>query len=57
MAGDLYPEEEEIILTKVKSKNWDRTHKYGIEVTKTVNQAQQLYKNNVNTLWMDSVER
>ncbi len=34
------------ILSKVKSKYWEKTHKYGIEVPKSIRQAQELDRKN-----------
>ena len=38
------------ILSKVKSKYWQRTHKYGIRVPKNVNEAYEIDKENGDTL-------
>jgi hypothetical protein len=43
------------IISKVKSKYWLRTHKYGIRVPKTVAEAIALDKENGNTLWWDAI--
>ncbi len=43
------------ILSKVKSKYWQKTHKYGIEVPKSIKQAKELDAKNGNTLWWDSI--
>ena len=43
------------IVSKVKSKYWDRTHKYGIRIPKTVQEAKRLDAENGNTLWWDSI--
>jgi hypothetical protein len=45
----------ERILSKVKSKYWMRTHKYGIEMPKSVQHAIQLDEKNGNTLWWDAI--
>mgnify|MGYP003326537431 FL=1 len=45
------------IISKIKSKYWDRTHKFGIRIPKDVRQAQQFDKENGNTLWMDAVRK
>jgi hypothetical protein len=42
------------ILLKVKAKYWQRTHKFGIHIPKTVAQAQQIDKENGDTLWWDA---
>jgi hypothetical protein len=39
------------ILSKVKTKYWQRTHKFGIRLPKTVAQAQAIDKENGDTLW------
>jgi hypothetical protein len=38
------------ILSKVKAKYWQRTHKFGIRIPKAVAQAQQIDKENGDTL-------
>jgi hypothetical protein len=43
------------IIAKVKSKYWTRTHKFGIRIPKSVEQAKQLDIENGNTLWWDSI--
>ena len=43
------------IISKVKSKYWQRTHKYGIKVPKSVKEARQIDKENGNTLWQDAI--
>jgi hypothetical protein len=45
----------ERILSKIKTKYWQRTHKFGIRVPKTVAQAQAIGKENGDTLWWDSI--
>jgi hypothetical protein len=44
----------ESILSKVKSKYWQKTQKYGIEIPKNIKQAKDLDANNENSLWWDS---
>ena len=44
------------ILSKLKSKYWQRTHKYGIELPKSVKEAYAIDKRNKNTLWRDAIE-
>ena len=46
---------QERIISKVKSKYWLRTHKFGIAVPKTVEEAMRLDQENGNTLWWDSI--
>ena len=43
------------ILAKIKSKYWVRTHKFGIEIPKSVSQAIAIDKKNGNTLWWDAI--
>ena len=43
------------IIAKVKSKYWKRTHKFGIQVTKSVQEAQRIDEQNGDTLWWDSI--
>ena len=39
------------IISKIKSKYWTRTHKFGIQVPKWVKQAKKIDEQNGNTLW------
>ena len=43
------------IIKKVKSKYWDRTHKYGIRVPRSVQEAREIDAENGNTLWWDAI--
>ena len=43
------------IIAKTKSKYWLRTHKFGIEIPKSVLQAWQIDAKSGNTLWWDSI--
>ena len=43
------------IVKKVKSKYWQRTHKYGIRVPKNVKEAKEIDAENGNALWMDAM--
>ena len=45
-----------IILGRVKSKYWQRTHKYGIRMPKNVDEAYELDKANGNSLWADAIK-
>ncbi len=45
------------ILGKVKSKYWLRTHKYGIKIPKSVEQACFIDKKNGNMLWRDAINK
>ena len=43
------------IISKVKSKYWKRTHKFGIFIPKDVNSAKAEDARNDNTLWWDGI--
>ena len=43
------------IISKVKSKYWTRTHKFGIQLPHSVEEAIAIDKDNGNTLWWDSI--
>lgn len=43
------------ILSKVKSKYWQRTHKFGIRIPKSVEEAKAVDEENGNTLWWDAI--
>ena len=43
------------ITAKVKSKCCIRTHKFGIQVPKSVQESERIYKHNGDTLWWDSI--
>ena len=43
------------ILSKVKTKYWQCTHKFGICLPKSVAQAQVIDKENGDTLWWDAI--
>ena len=45
------------IVAKVKSKYWLRTHKYGIQIPKSVSEAERLDVENGDTLWMDAIRK
>ena len=45
------------IISKVKAKYWRTTHKYGIRVPKSVDEALQLDRENGNTLWYDAIQK
>ena len=45
----------ERILKKLKTKYWQRTHKFGIRLPKTVAEALQFDKENGNTYWWDAI--
>ena len=43
------------IIAKTKSKYWLKTHKFGIEIPKSVLQARQIDAKSENTLWWDAI--
>ena len=43
------------ILSKIKSKYWQRTHKFGIRIPKSVEKAIAIDKQNGNSLWWDAI--
>ena len=45
------------IIKKVKAKYWRTTHKFGIRLPKTVEEALQIDEENGNTLWRDAIEK
>jgi hypothetical protein len=45
------------IIQKVKSRYWQRTHKFGIRLPKTITKALELDKQNQNTLWYDAIQK
>jgi hypothetical protein len=44
-------------VSALKSKYWTRTHKFGIEIPKSVEEAIAIDKKNGNTLWQDAIEK
>ena len=45
------------ILSAVKARMKKKTHKYGIEVPRSIEHAKELDKQNGNTLWMDALRK
>ena len=43
------------IISKVKTKYWARTHKYGIRIPKSIEDAKRVDAQNGDTLWQDAV--
>ena len=43
------------IISKVKSKYWMKTHKYGIQIPKTVKQALEFDEIEGNALWREAI--
>ena len=46
----------ESIISKLKTKYWQRTHKYGIRIPRNITEAIRIDKDNNNTYWMDAVK-
>jgi hypothetical protein len=46
---------KKIILSKIKSKYWQRTHKYRIRIPKSPEEAYAIDKENNKTLWTDGI--
>ena len=44
------------IISKVKSKYWGKTHKYEIDIPKSMESAKRIYAANDNTLWQGTVQ-
>ena len=45
------------IIKKIKSKYWERSHKYGVRMPKSVEEALLLYQQNGNHLWRNAIEK
>jgi hypothetical protein len=45
----------EQIVARVKSQYWNRTHKYGIRIPKSIAEAKAIDTENDNTLWWDAI--
>jgi len=45
------------IINKLKNKYWRTTHKYGVRIPKTTEEALRLDRINGNTLWQDAIEK
>ena len=45
------------IISKIKSKYWQRTHKYGVRMPKSVKEAYEIDKENGNTLWAHAIKK
>jgi hypothetical protein len=43
------------IIAKAKSKYWQRTHKFGIRIPKSIKEALRVDAENGNTLWWDAI--
>jgi hypothetical protein len=47
----------ERIIQKVKSQYWKHTHKYGVELPKSVKQVLVIYRNTGTSFWKDAIEK
>jgi hypothetical protein len=45
------------IISKVKSKYWERTHKYGIRIPRTMAEAKSIDDANGDTQWVDAIKK
>ena len=45
------------LIQKIKSKYWQRSHKFGIQIPKSVKEALQLDKENNNDLWRAAIQK
>ena len=45
------------IISKVKSKYWLRTHKFGFRIPKSVDEARRIDAENNNTLWWEAIQK
>jgi hypothetical protein len=45
------------IISKIKSKYWQRTHKYGVRIPKTVKEAYEIDRQNGDKLWTIGIEK
>ena len=45
------------IISKIKSKYWKQTHKFGIEMPKSAKEALELDRKNGNDLWTKAIEK
>ena len=52
---DHFQKKRDRYIKRVKSKYWQRTHKYGIRIPKSMKEAKEIDDENGNTLWMDAI--
>jgi hypothetical protein len=45
------------IIQKVKSQYWKRTHKYGVELPKSVKQALAIDRNTGTSFWKGAIDK
>ena len=48
---------QDSIINKAKTKYWQRTHKYGIRIPKSVKEAKKVDAENDDTLWQDAIAK
>ena len=41
----------------MKSKYWQRTHKYGVKIPKSVEEAHRINKENRYSMWADAIKK
>ena len=44
------------MISKIKSKYWQRTHQYGFRIPKNIQEAKEIDTENNNRLWQDAIE-
>jgi hypothetical protein len=57
MVGPFFLKKRERILKKVKTKYWSATHKYGLELPKSVAQALAIDKRTGTDFWEKAIEK
>jgi hypothetical protein len=45
------------VIAKVKSKHWRPTHKFGIRVPKSIDEAYRIDEENGNSHWADALKK
>ena len=55
--GAIYPEKRNRIISKVKTKYWRKTHKYGVSLPKNVTEEIQIDQENGNNYWKDAIDK
>ena len=44
-----------IIIAKLRSKYWEKTHKYGTRISKSMKEGKEIDEENSTTIWMDMI--
>ena len=52
-----FKKEKKRVLSKVKKRYWKRTHKFGVQLPKSIEEAYRLDEQNGNTRWRDAIEK